>query len=230
MKIIAADSSAAILNNSFEPKVIVAAAAVLVEPPYRRPSECLAKPLFADAGESHEVIVYEAELCKTLLASVKADIVHLDMSLGAAPIEQLSPIHFSNMKISGKTRGKLIKIFPKLRKISSEISQKYEIEVVAIGKESVPVRIAELTAGAHAVIYASEKAFETKQPIMLGLPAKCQSKLRENKVHIHSLMAAEHDVVGCAEDAYGILKKVDIIETLNPCARGFRALKITPKA
>ena len=42
-------------------------------------------------------------------------------------------------------------------------------------------------------------------------------------------MDAEHDIRGYAEDTGEILKKVNIMEMLNPIARGFRALKITPK-
>lgn len=228
LRIIAADSSSAILNEKFEPLTIVATAAVLVKPPYRESSEFLAKPIFTDAENSHEVIVYEAELCKQLLEKVEADVVHLDMSLGAVPLEQLSPIQFSNMKISSKARSNLMKIIPKLRKISGEISQKHGIEVLAIGKESIPVRIAELTAGAHAIIYASEKALKEKAPVMLGLPSKCQPKILGDRVHVYSLMAAEHDVSGYAADVNRILEKVNITEMLNPCARGFRTLKITP--
>jgi hypothetical protein len=41
-------------------------------------------------------------------------------------------------------------------------------------------------------------------------------------------MAAEHDVRGYAEDSEEVLKKVNMTEMLNPVARGFRALKITP--
>ena len=230
LKVIAADSSAAILNEKFELTSIVATAAVLVEPPYRAPSEYLAKPIFANAENSHEVIVYETELCKELLAKVKADVVHLDISLGAASLEQLSPIQLSDMKISSKARSNLIKILPKIRKISGEISQKYGIEVLAIGKESIPVRIAELTAGAHAIIYASKKALEQKKPLMLGLPSKCQPKIQGDAVYVCSLMTAEHDVIGYATDTDGVLKKVNITEMLNPCARGFRALKITGKS
>lgn len=228
LRIIAADSSSALLNDKFEPITIVATAAVLVKPPYREPSECLAKPIFANAENSHEVIVHEAELCRQLLTKVEADVVHLDMSLGAVSLEQLSPIQFSNMKISSRARTNLVKILPKLRKISGEISQKYGIEVLAIGKESVPVRIAELTAGAHAIIYASEKALKQSEPLMLGLPSKCQPKILEDKVYVCSLMAAEHDILGYATDTSEVLKKVNITEMLNPCARGFRTLKITP--
>ncbi|MEM3696204.1 MAG: DUF4152 family protein [Candidatus Bathyarchaeia archaeon] len=229
MKIIAADSSAAILNNKFEPLAIVAAASVLVNPPYKEPSMYLAEPIFAKASDGHEVVVHEAELCRELLGKVKADMVHLDMSLGAIPLEQLSPIQFSNMKISSKARRSLIGILPKLRKIAGEIAQKYGVEVLAIGKESIPVRIAELTAGAHAILYACEKAVKEDQTVLLGLPSKCQHTLSENRVYLNSLMLAEHDVRGYAEDTKEILKKVNITDMLNPIARGFRILKITPK-
>ncbi|MEM2936973.1 MAG: DUF4152 family protein [Candidatus Bathyarchaeia archaeon] len=229
MRIIAADSSSAILNDKFEPVSIIAAAAVLVAPPYREPSECLAEPIFVNAENGHDVIVHEAELCRNLLRRVKADVVHLDMSMGAVSLEQLSPIQFSKMKISSRAKSHLLKILPKLRKIAGEIAQKYGVEVLAIGKESVPVRVAELTAGAHAILYASDKALAEKRSLLLGLPSKCQPRIMDNRIYLCSLMAAEHDVRGYAEDNCEFLKKVNIAEMLNPCARGFRALKISPK-
>jgi len=230
MKIIAADSSAAILSQNFKPQSIVAAAAVLVEPPYREPQTCLAEPIFVDAEKGHEVVVHEAELCRELLGKTKANIVHLDMSLGAIPIEQLSPIQFSHIRISSKARRHLIKILPRLRRIAGEVTQRYRVEVLAIGKESIPVRIAELAAGAHAVLYTCDKSLKENQTVLIGLPSKCQPRLTENRVYLHSLIAAEHDVNGFAEDTKQILKKVNITEMLNPVARGFRTLKITPKA
>ena len=229
LKIIAADSSAAILNDRFEPVSIVAAASALVNPPYREPSVFLAEPIFADAEKGHEVIVHEAELCRELLGKVKADIVHLDMSLGAISLEQLSPIQFTNMRISSKAKRHLLRILPRLRKIAGEITQKYGVEVLAIGKESIPVRIAELTAGAHAILYACEKALNEDQTILLGLPSKCQPRTAEKKIYLYSLIPAEHDIRGYANDTKEISKKVNITEMLNPCARGFRALKIIPR-
>ncbi|MGB9713369.1 MAG: DUF4152 family protein [Candidatus Bathyarchaeales archaeon] len=227
MRIVAADSSAAILNEKFEPLSIVATASVLVNPPYREPSMCLAKPVFANAQNGHEVIVHEAELCRDLLEKVKADVVHLDMSLGSISLEELSPIQFSTMKISNKAKQHLLKILPRLRKISGEIRQKYGVEVLAIGKESIPVRIAELTSGAHAILYACEKAVDENKEVLLGLPSKCQPMVVEKRIYLQSLMAAEHDIKGYAEDSEGVLEKVNITEMLNPIARGFRALKIT---
>jgi len=229
LKVIAADSSAAILDQKFEPQSIVAAAAVLVNSPYREFSACLAEPIFADAKKGYEVIVHEAELCRELLGKVKADVVHLDMSLGALPLEQLSPIQFSNIRVSSKGRRHLLKILPRLRKIAGEVRQRYGVEVLAIGKESVPVRIAELTAGAHAILYACDKALKENQTVLLGLPLKCQPRPAEKRIYLYSLIAAEHDIRGYAEDKKEILKKVNITEMLNPVARGFRALKITPK-
>ncbi len=229
LKIISADSSAAILDNRFKPLSIVATASVLVSPPYREADTFLAEPIFADASDAHEVIVHEAELCRDLIRNAKADVVHLDMSLGAIPIEQLSPIQFSNMRISAKARQHLLKILPKLRKIANEITQKYGVEVLAIGKESIPVRIAELTSGAHAILYACEKTVTENQPVILGLPSKCQHMLTENGVYLHSLITAEHDIRGFAEDSEKLLEKVNIAEMLNPIARGFRTLKIIPR-
>jgi hypothetical protein len=229
LKVISADSSTAILNERFESLQIVASASVLVCPPYREASAVLAEPIYVNAEDGHEVIVHEAELCRELIGKVKADVVHLDMSLGAISLEELSPIQFSNMRISAKARHHLLKILPKLRRIAGEIRQKYGIEVLAIGKESIPVRIAELTCGAHAILYVCEKAAKENQQMLLGLPSKCQPRLVEDGVYLYSLITAEHDIRGYAEDREGILKKVYLTEMLNPCARGFRALRINPK-
>jgi hypothetical protein len=229
LRIIAADSSAAVLNEKFEPLSIVAAASVLVVPPYREASTFLAEPIFVNAANGSEVVVHEAELCRELIGKVKADVVHLDMSLGSASLEELSPIQFTNMRISSRAKQHLLKILPRTRKIANEITLKYGANVLAIGKESIPVRIAELTAGAHAILYASEKAIEEKKPVLLGLPSRCQPRLTEGAVYLYSLMAAEHDVRGFAEDTKKTLDKINIAEMLNPVARGFRTLKITPK-
>ena len=229
MKVIAADSSAAILSDRFEPLSIVAAASVLVEPPYREASVVLSEPIFVPAEKGQEVIVHEVELCRDLAGKVKADVVHLDMSLGSIPLEQLSPIEFSSMRISGNAKRHLLRILPKLRKIAGEITQRYGVDVLAIGKESIPVRIAELTSGANAILYACEKAVKDKQPVLLGLPSKCQPRQTERGICLHSLITAEFDIRGCAEDERGLLREVSIVEMLNPCARGFRTLRIEPR-
>jgi hypothetical protein len=133
------------------------------------------------------------------------------------------------MRISTNAKRHLLKVLPRLRKITAEITQKHGVEVIAIGKESIPVRIAELTSGAHAILYACEKTINEKATAILGLPSKCQPRFTENRVYLCPLVEAEHDIRGCAEDTKETLKKVDITEMLNPIARGFRTLKIKPK-
>ena len=229
LRIVSADSSAAILDENFTPLYLVASASVLVEAPFREAHARLAKPIFKEVADGYEVIVGEAELCRDLLASVKADVVHLDVSLGAVPVEGLSPVQLSNMRVSGRARQHILRLLPRLRKIAGDIKRVYGLDMLAIGKESVPVRVAELTAGSEAILFACARALEEKKELLLGLPSRCQPLVADGKVYLHSLMAAEHDLRGYAEDADDVLSKVNMVETLNPCARGFRALRIKLK-
>ena len=226
MRVISADSAAAILDQQFKPLYLVASVSVLVNPPYREPSFRLAEPIFREVESGFEVIVHEAELCRSLLDKMKADVVHLDLSLGGVSIEELSPVELSNLRASRTGRQNILKILPRLRKIAGEIKRIHDVDMLAIGKESVPVRIAELTAGAEAILFACKKAVDQKEPVLLGLPLMCQPIVQEDRVYLYSLIAAEHDVRGYAVDVERVLTKVKLLETLNPCARGFRALKI----
>ena len=229
MRVVAADSGAAILNDRFEPLEVVAAVAPLVEPPYREASLCLAEPIFASVEKGYLLVVHELELCQKLLKEVKADVVHLDISLGGISLEELSVVGISKLRVSSKARRQVLKILPKIRKIAADIKRVYGIEVLALGKESIPIRIAELTSGAHAILYSMEKAVKENTKLRLGLPVKCQPKFFDDAVALQSLVPAEQEFMGYAKDDERILGKVQTLEMLNPCARGFRLLEITPK-
>ena len=228
MKVIAADSAAAILDEQFNPILHVASVSVLVEPPYREPSFRLAEPIFREVNGRFDVIVHEAELCRSLLDKMRADVVHLDMSLGGISVEELSPVELLNLRASKVGRQNILNILPKLRKVACEIKRLYGIDMLAIGKESVPVRIAELTAGAEAILFAAKKAVDEKEAVLLGLPLMCQPRFSENQVTLQSLLTNEHDVRSYAVDSESVLTRVKLSETLNPIARGFRAIKIKP--
>jgi hypothetical protein len=230
LRVIAADSGAAILNERFEPLQVVAACAVLVGPPYDKASSVLAEPIFADAENGYTLVIHELELCMELLKTVKADVVHLDMSLGSVSVEELSAVSLSQMRVSSRARVNLLKILPKIRKLALEIKRTYNIDVLAIGKESIPVRIAELACGAHAIIYSAEKAVKEGKTLFLGLPTICRTKIMENGVMLESLTPAEHDLAGYAKDENKILEKVQLTEMPNPCARGFRLVEISLKS
>ena len=168
MKIIAADSAAAILDEQYRPILHVASASVLVEPLFREPSFRLAEPIFREVDGGPDVIVHEAELCRSMLDKMKADVVHLDISLGGISVEELSPVELINIRASKTGRQKILKILSRLRKIAGEIKRLYDIDMLAIGKESVPVRIAELTAGAEAILFAAKKAVDEKRRHFIG--------------------------------------------------------------
>ena len=72
----------------------------MVNPPYREPSYRLFEPIFREVENGLEVTVHEAELCRSLLDKMKADVVHLDMSLGGVTIENLSPVELTNLLLS----------------------------------------------------------------------------------------------------------------------------------
>jgi hypothetical protein len=229
VRVISADSGAAILDEQYRPMFLVASVSVLVEPPYREPSMRIAEPIFREVASSFDVIVYEAILCQNLLTKVAADVVHLDMTLGGVSVEDLSPVELLNMRASRTGRQNILKILPRLRKIAAEIKRVHGIDMLAIGKESVPVRVAELTAGAEAILYTCQRAVDTQEDVLLGLPLNCQPCLLDDRVYLHSLISGEHDLRSYAVDTEKILAKVKLAETLNPVARGFRALKIAPK-
>ena len=228
LRIISADSAAAILDQNFKPLYLVASVSVFVNPPYREPSFRLAEPIFKEVEAGFEVIIHEAELCRSLLDIMKADFVHLDMSLGGISIEELSPVELVNLRASRTGRTHILKILPRLRRIAGEIRRVHDIDMLAIGKESIAVRIAELTAGAEAILFACERAVDEKESALLGLPLMCQPRFSENRAYLQSLISNEHDVRGFSVDSIGVLTKVKLSETLNPIARGFRVIRIEP--
>jgi len=62
----------------------------------------------------------------------------------------------------------------------------YDVDMLAIGKESIAVRIAELTAGTEAIVFACKKAVEDKESVLLGLPLMCQPRILDDRVYLYS--------------------------------------------
>ncbi|MEM2107937.1 MAG: hypothetical protein QXL10_01455 [Candidatus Bathyarchaeia archaeon] len=130
------------------------------------------------------------------------------------------------MKLASKAWQQILKALPALRKVASYIKRACDLEVWQSIKR-VPLRVAELTAGAEAVLFACAKAVQEKKNLLLRLPSAYQHKIVGDSVCLYSPLPAEHDVRGYTEDIEETLRKVNIVETLNPSARGFRALKIS---
>lgn len=225
MKIIASDSGAALLDEKFQPREIVAASAVIVEPPYTQAEKDLSLPIFTDAN-CQNLVLKEMELSRELLRVNQADIIHLDMTLGGICLTDLTFYRLSEMRISREAKENIRKQLPQLRKLAEEIKRTYSVDVLAIGKESIPVRIAELTTAAYAIIYSSRKATEEERPLTLGLPTACTVEKTRHGVLATSLIPTEDGLLGYAEDEEEILKKVRLKEMMNPILRKFRMIQI----
>jgi hypothetical protein len=228
LRVIAADSSAAILTNQFAPVRVVALASCLVEPPYRFASASISKPIFAPP-DGHKLIVGELQFCRELIQKHPASVIHVDMSLGGVNLADFTLSDLQQMSISSRAKDSIRVILPELRKIALGIERDFDVEVLAMGKDSMPVRIAELTAGANAVIYTAKKVLDERKEMLLGLPFKCCANLYEGGVALRSLESAEHDAFGYAEDKDSVMANVSINEFNNPVSRGFRVLKISLK-
>jgi hypothetical protein len=90
------------------------------------------------------------------------------------------------------------------------------------------VCLCELTVAAEATLFACQRVAETGEAVLLGLPLNCRSTMFDGRVWVQSLIAGEHDLHSYAFDYEKVLTKVKLSETLNPVARGFRALNIAP--
>ena len=228
LRIISADSGAAILSDNFQPETIVASSSVLVEPPYRLASASLSKPIFSPA-DSQKLVLLELRLCRDLLSEQPATTIHIDMSLGGISLADLTLSELQQMSISSRAKENIRSILPDLRRVASEIERGFGVEVLAVGKDSMPVRIAELTAGANALIYVSRKVLSERKTVLLGLPSHCTVSLSEHDVSLRSLQIAEHDVFGYAKDEESVMESVILNEFNNPLLRGFRVVRVTAK-
>ena len=206
----------------------MAASAVLVELPYTQAEKALSTPVFEDVN-SLGIILREMKLCKELASKEHADIIHLDMTLGAIPILDLTFERLEEMRISREAKDNIRRQLPQLRSLAAEIKNAHSVDVLAIGKQSVPVRIAELTVAAHSLIYCSERVLQENMPIALGLPTACTVKRTNHGALATSLVSVEAGLLGFAEDENDILSKVKTREMMNPVVKEFRMIQIDPK-
>ena len=230
MRIISADSGGALLNERFEPECVLCTVAVLVEEPYRAPSAFVAEPVFWPMKDSYSVLAKELELAKKLLLEHGADVIHLDLTLRGIRLDELSAVELSRYasRVPEEQRSHFSRVLHKLRFMASEIWAREGVPVICIGKESVPVRIAELCCAAHSLLFSAKRAVEGGSELLVGLPIKCEVRTSGRVITASSLMPAEHDLVGLAVDEDGVLEHVEVRDMPNPVARGFRALAIKP--
>lgn len=230
MRVVAADSGGALLDERFEPQCVLCTVAILVEEPYRGPSDLLAKPMFWPIEDSYYVLAKELELARELASKHEADVIHMDLSFRGARLDELNALEFSKYASRAPTeqRPRLSRVLHKLRFMASEIWAREGIPVLCLGKESIPVRVAELCCAAYSLLFSAKRAIEEGVKLLVGLPMKCDVRISGQVITARSLIPAEHDLIGYAIDENGILEHVEVKSMLNPVARGFRALAIKP--
>ena len=226
MRIIAADSGGAILGEDLEPTHVVCTVAVLVEPPYRTPTALLAEPSFCPMGKSYSLLVKELELCSRLLEQYEADVIHFDMTLRRIRLDQLSLSDIAHLP--ERARKELTKVVPKLTFLASKLLADKGVPAIAIGKDSLAIRIAELCCAAHSVLFSAEKALEENREVLLGLPVNCEVHMAKGMVIARSLSPSENDIMGYAEDPKGILGSIQMTEMPNPTLRNFKMMVVRP--
>lgn len=224
MKIATVDSACSILNENLMPTNILSMAGIVVDYPYEKPSQVQTR------GEDYLVsdpnlLVNELKLCQEMLEIERADCVHLDLSLGGINLLNLTEEDLLfRISMSYDGREVLRLILPDLQRIAAAINEEQQIPVLAIGKRSGPVRLAELYAAAYGVARAMEKAKESGETIYVGLPSGATATMDGDKVRVQSQIPMEKNLSAEAP----IVAGVHMEAFLNPIVRRFQALKLTP--
>jgi len=226
MRIATVDSACSVLDENFLPTNIIATVGIIVDHPYKEPSYIHNKSKDYSLTD-YAIIVNELKVCEEMLVTQKADYVHLDMSLGGVNILDIKEediLYKIPLSDTGRTIIRLI--LPELQNIAKSIKDKYQIPVLAIGKKSHPVRLAELYAAAYGVSKAIDKVRESRQTIFVGLPVRTTAAITDGNVKIASQEPMEDTL--CAE--VPIADGVSIEAFHNPIVRGFQTIKLTPEA
>jgi len=199
----------------------------VVDFPYKTPIQVQAR----DGDYSIKdptVLVHELRLCEELLSVEPAECVHFDLTLGGVNLLDITDEFLFQINLSPTGRSVLHAILPDLREIALSIDEKHHAPVLAMGKRSLPVRLAELHASAYGIARAMEIAAvsEAEESIYLGLPEKVLAFFDEDgKVKVTSEEPMERSLVAETRVNNGVL----VEPFLNPVTRGFQVLKLTAK-
>jgi len=197
MRIVSADTGGALLDENYNPIGLIATAAVLVEKPYRTAKLSIVKysdPFNYDINGSR-ALRDEAFLALKLAKKVKPDVIHLDSTLGGIEVRKLDDPTIDALKISDRGKAIWHELSKDLQPLAKRFWEETGIEILAIGKESVAVRIAELYAGIYSVKWGIEYA--TKEGfVRIGLPRYMTVEIGESKILGKSLDPREGGLYG----------------------------------
>lgn len=225
MRIATVDSACSILDKELMPINILSTAAIVVDFPYQTPIKVQTR-VGDYTIKDPTVLVHELRLCEEMLEVEPAECVHFDLTLGGINLLDITDEFLFQLALSPTGRSVLHAILPDLREIALSINEKYHAPVLAMGKRSLPVRLAELYACAYGIARAIEIAKESEHPICVGLPEKVLASFqKEGKVKVTSEEPMEKSLVAEAP-----VDNDTLVEPfLNPVTRGFQVLRLTAK-
>jgi len=198
MRIVAADTGGALLREDYEVVGLIATSAVLVEKPYKTANLSVvryANPFEYDLS-GKQAIGDEIELAIDLARKVKPDVVHIDSTLGGIELRKLDEPTIEALPISDRGKDVWIELSKKYRKKIEQFWREGGIELVAIGKWSVPVRIAEIYSGIYAALWGVKRIKNGWENLLIGLPRYMTVELEENQIFGRSLDPREGDLHG----------------------------------
>ncbi|WP_297506375.1 DUF4152 family protein [Thermococcus sp.] len=197
MRIVSADTGGALLDENYEPIGLIATAAVLVEKPYR--TATLSRVRYADPFNydmsGRQAIRDEALLAVELAREVKPDVVHLDSTIGGIELRKLDEPTIDALTITDRGKEVWKDLAKELQPLAKRFWEETGIEIVAIGKWSVPVRIAEIYSGIYTAKWAIDYARENGK-VMVGLPRYMKVEIRPGKIYGESLDPREGGLFG----------------------------------
>ncbi len=197
MRIVSADTGGALLTEDYEPVGLIATAAVLVEKPYRTATLSVVKyadPFNYDMS-GRQAVREEAFLAVELAREVKPDVIHLDSTIGGIEVRKLDEPTIEALTITDRGKEVWKDLAKDLQPLAKKFWEEMGIEIIAIGKSSVPVRLAEIYSGLYTAKWAIEYARENGKAIV-GLPRYMTVEIRPGKIYGESLDPREGGLFG----------------------------------
>ncbi|WP_297470780.1 DUF4152 family protein [Thermococcus sp.] len=197
MRIVSADAGGALLDENYEPIGLIATVAVLVEKPYK--TATLTRVKYADPFNydmsGRQAIKDEAFLAVELAREVKPDVIHLDSTIGGIEVRKLDEPTIDALTITDRGKEVWKDLAKDLQPLAKKLWEETGIEIIAIGKWSVPVRIAEIYSGIYTAKWAMDYAREHGK-VIVGLPRYMSVEIRPGKIYGESLDPREGGLFG----------------------------------
>jgi hypothetical protein len=227
MRIVAADTGGALLDDVYNPIGLISTVAVLVEKPYRTAS--LTKVKYADPFNydmsGRQAIRDEAFLAVELAREANPDVIHLDSTLGGIEVRKLDEPTIDALNITDRGKEVWKDLAKDLQPLAKKFWEETGVEIITIGKSSVPVRIAEIYSGVYTAKWAIDYAQEHGK-VMVGLPRYMRVEIVDGKIRGESLDPREGGLFGEIETK---TKGIKWELYPNPLVRRFMVLEVWPE-